>query len=82
MQSDPCHHRLHTVFSLVPILINVERQSMQLLASPEGGGGGDCAFKLFFNYLFHWARLRPKQNHCLFQVTQPTLSLGAINMLI
>ena len=34
MQSDPSHHRLRTVFFLVPILISVERQSMQLLASP------------------------------------------------
>ena len=35
MQSDPSHHRLHTVFFLVTILVNVERQSMQRLASPE-----------------------------------------------
>ena len=34
MQNDPSHHRLRTVFFLVPILISVEHQSMQLLASP------------------------------------------------
>ena len=33
MHSDPSHHRLHSFF-LVPILISVERRSMQLLASP------------------------------------------------
>ena len=35
MQSDPIPQRLHTVFLLEPILISVERQSMQLLPSPE-----------------------------------------------
>ena len=39
MQND---HR-HTVFFLVPILISVKRQSMQLLASPAGVG-------LYFEY--------------------------------
>ena len=36
MQSDLCPHRLYlTGFFLVPILISVERQSMQLLTSPD-----------------------------------------------
>ena len=26
MQSDPSHHKLHTVFFLMPFLISVERQ--------------------------------------------------------